>query len=622
MSKLSLYSRAPEWQIPDGWNASLNNYTTAKYNSLTLPHDRASCIWAIPPVIASVRADNPLPWMPYEFTEPIQVKSPSNTEHHLEYIDNVTISYSGVNSVGTLKAKLHPDTHYPTEGDYITAFWSDDEANDGKTGLLVFYGRVRECEHNDDSIDILAQDAMITLAAGDQVSVSGFSAEKGIYHLALRAGAYMYKKTSYTDPNPPMVNDKVYSSYQNGIVDILQKWYTTSKTRQFLRAEGGVLTLCSYEFPDNLNIIDKSMISNWRFKIAPDKTYTQVAITYPVLELQNTAGGGQTIATLTNYHLGTSWNTIFRFPQAFVYHGQASNLNEANDIANYVLQYHGYPAFQLTLEKAKGIPYLLPGDLIGVPFKFPNASAEYIAVCVIRNITHTFGIGSYTMDILADLDPFDWDVMPFEDKPNQAAMERPSAWSDKFQLITTDYSRKLPLRMPRWLRESLGIKEGRRSRGGETEVVPGINKERIIEMQEKVFLISNLSVGELQKIKYGTQGYIGIYNGIQVVIPTVTWSSNLDREARMHENIFAYGVLIDRESQYNCYLLATPKGRKISKPVAGVVKTLTENTMTIVTAADELTVTRGEGLVWGVGTEVVYLENGYNQHMVIPFAQS
>ncbi|MCQ2355418.1 MAG: hypothetical protein MJ014_00095 [Methanocorpusculum sp.] len=322
-----------------------------------------------------------------------------------------------------------------------------------------------------------------------------------------------------------IIRNKVYNRYIDCIIDLLDQWYMISGYRQYIRAAAGVIALCTYDRPATIDILDTTMVESWEIEQNTDGTYTRVTITYPeiktrtyalkkwvdeqyiqptltdprtqfndpekvagktqdlthVADPENVAeeGSGVNYAdptyvpghfedewhteqySVTGYLIGTAANNVFRHLGFKTYHGQAQSLEEANTIANHVLQYHSHPSYRLTLQNAKGILRLCPGMLFGVPCTLRGENVPILALCIARSVTHSFSVGgSHTMNITAELDPYNRSgrksVISMDSVYAEEELRKPAVWAAKFMMIRGDYKNKMDVRMPRWLQNSMG----------------------------------------------------------------------------------------------------------------------------------------------------------------------
>lgn len=544
MENLHIYCRRPKY-------VRHSKISSGAIEGLKMPRSRHECTNA---VYTAKKHGLLVPWKPYNFTEPlIDGEYSGNEEHLVDCIETATVTYGEVDQPGVFKAKLHPRGFYPAEGMYITAFWVENGDGSGVSGKLVFYGRVTKVKRGDGAIDVTAEDVLATLNDKDQLAVHGVTAETGIYRMALLAGAYMYRETAYPDEaerEPQLiVQNKAYGRYQAGVTDLLDYWYMVTGYRQYIKDVGGIIVLCSYDNPDDVDIIDKSMVGGtWEFEESDDTTYTRVTISYPVITIT-----GGTASTQQTHHLGESENSV-RFREYHTFEGTAASLEEANIIANQILQYHSFPQYRLTMQKVAGILRLRPGMLVGVPYIFEEENTQYMALCVIRSVTHTFANEAHTMDLTLELDPFDWDPKALRERN---MLERDAWWEKKFTVVVGDYSRGMKIRMPLWLKNSM------------TSVKQSFSQHPILtkywdvlkEMQDSISVLYDTPEFQFWRIQPNVTGVVGMYKGLPVIIPNLPNVHHMDdrtqaivRDPRQADNAMA--VVVRHENKYDCYMVS------------------------------------------------------------------
>lgn len=604
---LYIYSHPPRIAVPPGWESDLLAFEregVGAWPNLSMPKRRDQCLRDIKTARDKGHAGTRLPWIPYNCTNPLLDDEESTDEHYVDCIDSAQVVYSGVNAPGEFRATIHPKSYRPSLGWYITAFYSESNTD---TGSLVFYGRITACHDTGTSIEITARDAVQNLIDKDQLSLNQMPFEQLIYYLSLLGGAYMYRETlipdQYKGDMELWSHNLVYGSCLDGIVGLLDTWYALKLKRMYIRVDGGLIVLCDYSNPTEIDIIDASMVpvKTWALDTTMDSTYTSAAITYPVWTVEHTdvksriterivlsettpipaAGVGTLTPSLgSNIHNGHLWNMRFKYPQGKTFTGTINgvlmedishaaemveknriSLGRANQMAINVLKYHGYPTYTITLRQVTGILRLRPGMIIGVPYILNDDAAErYMALCVIRSITHTFKSNRYTMDITAEIDPYDQTVRPdvwrqFTDsnqipKSYGDEMTAPSSWGDKVTLISYTGMDEMPVRLPLWLKETIQVYKDN-TKPIAPEDVPGDDIEgRLADLQNRILVIEHTDWAD--NLPLHVTGEIGelAYRGslYKVIVPS--WQYGDTRYGTVLDCRVASDIVIKEEARY------------------------------------------------------------------------
>lgn len=417
MGQLYVFCNPPHILIPP-------SVTPANFMSVpipdTIPVGRQACVNAF----LSYSFGGSVPWQPWNFTNPCIPDSSevptaawgapkTLTKTMCIPIATTAIQYPEPNSAGTLTTTLHPDSYCPSIGDYLSVVWDDGahpSEKKGVSGEQVFYGRVTKAQKTQLGIMITAVDAIGVLLDQVQFSVGKRTALQAIFQIGLYAGAYMYLSdnifTAVVDP-PMIPISRVYTgTYLSGVCDLLDRWYLETGHRHYIAAYGGLIEIASYDNFDEVDVIDARKMKKWKFEQNTDHTYTRTYITYPVT-VRKTVAGKTSETKETRAYTQAATDLLFRHSRYHTFRYSAESLEEAEAMSMVVLENHSRPEFFLSMDEVEGMTHLRPGMFVAVPVIRDSDQRELVALSRIRSITHNFDPTRYTMDVVADCDPYE-----------------------------------------------------------------------------------------------------------------------------------------------------------------------------------------------------------------------
>jgi hypothetical protein len=307
---------------------------------------------------------------------------------------SITLTYSDLNSVGTLSLKIDPEYESPKCGDIIylyNGFFNNERA------VVLFRGTVVRVEYSLKEINVVAEDTIGMLTSKSTFAIGKLNAKDAISSILDAAGVvgYINPVTNTNLSNTQFTELYSNTSYLDGIRDIVDKVLINNGFHIVLRDVSGIIEITNVNALKTDYIISLENIDDYNLvSTIEDKTFNRALTSAP------------SSSSDTLWFVDSDYRGILTYGRFLTYVGNQSSKELAQKLNRLTLKHRFYPTQTLAIRGAKGIEGLVPGAGIYIKFNRGVSSAsQHTAYIIIKSITHTWDENTgHKMDINAICD--------------------------------------------------------------------------------------------------------------------------------------------------------------------------------------------------------------------------